>query len=97
MKRIVCLNDLPQLPAHRFTTESHGNGKPYPFVEAGPPFLKKLDRGFKVVGWARNEALAPAVRRSDDGGPYLAVMFHDADGFSDWCHMGDYPYQFIES
>ncbi len=93
---VIDLYDLPQLPSHRFTAESHGNARPYPFVEAGPPFLKKLNVGYTVIGWARNGDLAPVLRRSDDGGPYLAVLFRDEDGFDDWCHLGDYPYRFVK-
>lgn len=87
-----------RIPATRFTRENSGADHllPYPFKHVAP-FVHRLDLGWRVVGWTDNYYLDSTVRRSEVGGPYIAIMFTDPEGFDVWFHFGNYPYQFIES
>lgn len=89
---------LPQLPVTRFTRANSGASQtaPYPFSNPAP-FWYQLLAGWKVVGWARNDDLDPAVRRTSAGGPYIAYLYLDPDGFEVWFHHGDHQYVFIQS
>lgn len=88
-----------RISATRFNRENSGASHllPYPWVDAAP-FIKRLTPGWKVNGWAKNADLDPSVRRDDEnGGPFIAIMFIDPQGFDVWFHFGDYSYQFIQS
>ena len=87
-----------RIPASRFTRDNSGasSSLPYPFKHIAP-FVNKLDLGWRTVGWASNDDLSPDIRRLNEGGPYIAIMFTDPEGFDVWFHFGDYPYQFIET
>lgn len=94
------LSSLPKLPATRFNRETSGGEHmmAYPWsMHDSPAFIKKLHKGWRAVGQAKNASLSDEARRGESGGPYIAVMFQDPDGFDVFFHMGDYPYVFIES
>lgn len=99
--KFILLSSLPKLPVTRFTRENSGGrvDMPYPWADDEKPFVKRLECGWRVVGWATNSDLALDARRYEDHRErYLAVMFTDPDGFDVFFHMGaDYPYAFIQS
>lgn len=91
----ITLTSANRLPATRFTLKKSGghNGLPYPWGGLDL-FTKKLDKGYRVLGWCINADLPVGPRRYEgpDGkyGRFIAVMFEDADGWEYWWHMGDY-------